>query len=328
MKWEKVVTRNYFLLEVFFNQNAYGMIPLFPLKSVLAVNKNGVVTRYVDKKQLEEFFCFLRENVDKLKPIFDKAMIVENELREIITGDPLDVFSLFHKKYLEAWSYCLLGHFCGFALDEEQIKPIKEQAEFIRGPESVMNEIKTQFFHRLLDALHNKTGIDRTLVGYIFPEELINEEFNVNDMKKRKKHYVWKIINEDSNFYVGEEADNIETKELGDIGNEFGISEVKGVSTFNGFVKGKAKVVLSLDDIEKIENGDIIVTPMLNPHHHVLLDKISAIVTDEGGITCHAAIISREMKIPCVIGTKSATLSFKDGDLIEVDADNGRVRKV
>ena len=58
------------------------------------------------------------------------------------------------------------------------------------------------------------------------------------------------------------------------------------------------------------------------------MKKAAAIVTDEGGITSHAAIVSRELGIPCVIGTKFATKVFKDGDLIEVDADKGIVRKI
>jgi len=58
------------------------------------------------------------------------------------------------------------------------------------------------------------------------------------------------------------------------------------------------------------------------------MKKAVAFVTDEGGITCHAAIISREMKKPCIIGTKIATRALKDGDLVEVDANKGVVRKV
>jgi pyruvate,water dikinase len=56
------------------------------------------------------------------------------------------------------------------------------------------------------------------------------------------------------------------------------------------------------------------------------MEKAAGFVTDEGGITCHAAIIAREMKKPCVIATKFATRVLKDGDLVEVDADNGVVR--
>ena len=58
------------------------------------------------------------------------------------------------------------------------------------------------------------------------------------------------------------------------------------------------------------------------------MKKSAAIVSDEGGITSHAAIVSRELKIPCVIGTKIATKVFKDGDLVEVDANKGIVRLV
>ena len=65
---------------------------------------------------------------------------------------------------------------------------------------------------------------------------------------------------------------------------------------------------------------------MTRPEYVPLMKKASGVVTDEGGITCHAAIISRELGMPCVIGTKIATRMFKTGDLVEVDANNGLVR--
>jgi len=65
---------------------------------------------------------------------------------------------------------------------------------------------------------------------------------------------------------------------------------------------------------------------MTRPEFVPLMKKAAAIITDEGGITSHAAIISREMNIPCIIGTKIATKIFKDGDLVEVDADKGIVK--
>ena len=67
---------------------------------------------------------------------------------------------------------------------------------------------------------------------------------------------------------------------------------------------------------------------MTQPSYLAAIKKSAAYITDEGGITCHAAIVSRELKIPCIIGTKYATQVFKDGDLVEVDADNGIVRKI
>ena len=67
---------------------------------------------------------------------------------------------------------------------------------------------------------------------------------------------------------------------------------------------------------------------MTRPEFLPLLRQAKAIITDEGGLTCHAAIISRELGIPCIIGTKMATRILKDGDLVEVDANKGIVRKI
>jgi pyruvate, water dikinase len=73
-------------------------------------------------------------------------------------------------------------------------------------------------------------------------------------------------------------------------------------------------------------SGDVLVTGMTRPEFVPLMKLASAIVTDEGGITCHAAIVSRELGKPCVIGTKNATKVLRDGMLIEVDAEKGIVR--
>ena len=74
------------------------------------------------------------------------------------------------------------------------------------------------------------------------------------------------------------------------------------------------------------QDGDILVTGMTRPEFVPLMKKASAIITDEGGLTCHAAIISRELNIPCIIGTKIATQVLQDGDMVEVDADKGIIR--
>ncbi len=74
--------------------------------------------------------------------------------------------------------------------------------------------------------------------------------------------------------------------------------------------------------------GDILVAASTNPSLVTLMHKAGAIVTDEGGLTSHAAILSRELKVPCVINTGIATRIFKDGDVMEVDANNGTVRLI
>lgn len=109
---------------------------------------------------------------------------------------------------------------------------------------------------------------------------------------------------------------------------DYGINEIKGTCACKGYAKGIVKIILKTEDMAKFNQGDIMISPATNPNVVPAMKKAAAIVTDQGGITCHAAIVSREMNIPCVIGTKIATKVFKDGDHIEVDANKGIVKKL
>ena len=93
-----------------------------------------------------------------------------------------------------------------------------------------------------------------------------------------------------------------------------------------GKVKGIVKIVLELSDMKKVQKGDILVSNETTPDLLPAMERATAFVTDEGGLSCHAAIVSREMKKPCIVGTKIATKFLKDGDLIEVDANKGIVK--
>lgn len=96
---------------------------------------------------------------------------------------------------------------------------------------------------------------------------------------------------------------------------------VKGVVACQGKAQGRVKVVRSMDDLPKVEVGDILVAVMTYPGYMAAMEKAAAFVTDDGGILCHAAIIARELGKPCVIGTHGATESFRDGDLVNVNAE-------
>ena len=100
---------------------------------------------------------------------------------------------------------------------------------------------------------------------------------------------------------------------------------VKGLGASPGIGVGRVKIVLSPDEISKVEEGDVLVTTMTTPDMVPAMRKASAIVTDEGGLTCHAAIVSRELGVPAVVGTEKATKVLKDGMLVTVDGDKGVV---
>ncbi len=101
------------------------------------------------------------------------------------------------------------------------------------------------------------------------------------------------------------------------------IHDFRGLPACRGKVRGKVKIIKSAREAGKVEKGNILVAVMTRPDYIVGIKKAAAIVTDEGGVTCHAAIVSRELSIPCVIGTKIATKVLKDGDYIDVNASHG-----
>jgi len=104
------------------------------------------------------------------------------------------------------------------------------------------------------------------------------------------------------------------------------VEKLKGLTGSPGKVQGKVQIIKDRSDISKFKKGNILVSITTNVSHIVAMQKAKAFVTDEGSITCHAAIVAREMNKPCIVGTKIATKVLKDNDLIEVDADNGVVK--
>jgi phosphohistidine swiveling domain-containing protein len=107
------------------------------------------------------------------------------------------------------------------------------------------------------------------------------------------------------------------------------VKKIKGVVASRGKnskVVGKVRIVKDPHVVEKLEEGEILVTSMTSPEYVFLMKHSLAVVTDEGGLTSHAAIVSRELKIPCIVGSKIATKVLKDGDEVEVDTDVGVVK--
>ncbi|MCK4650171.1 phosphoenolpyruvate synthase [Candidatus Pacearchaeota archaeon] len=99
----------------------------------------------------------------------------------------------------------------------------------------------------------------------------------------------------------------------------------QGTAASPGIASGVVKIIHSMEDLDKIKEGDILVTTMTNPDMVVTMQKASAILTSEGGVTAHAAIVSREMGIPAIVGAQDALQILKDGDEITIDGYHGKV---
>ncbi len=114
-------------------------------------------------------------------------------------------------------------------------------------------------------------------------------------------------------------------KQVEDLVHKTEENAVKGVVAFRGNIKGVVRIVHAPDKVEIFNTGDILVAGATRPEFLPLMKKAGAFITDAGGLLSHAAITARELKKPCIIGTKIATKVLKDGDMVEVDAERGIV---
>lgn len=101
------------------------------------------------------------------------------------------------------------------------------------------------------------------------------------------------------------------------------VKELRGQVAFKGLARGRVRILFSQADANDFQDGEILVASMTTPELIGAMRKSAAFITDEGGIMCHAAIISRELKTPCIVGTNRATKVLKNGDMIEVNATDG-----
>ena len=151
-----------------------------------------------------------------------------------------------------------------------------------------------------------------------FVEKVSNERINSGFILKGDKGKVT-IISESKKNKILEEIESQQSKK----------SEIKGIVACKGIknkYKAEVKVISSPRESKKIKKGDFLVATMTSPDYILAMKKAAGFITDEGGVTSHAAIVSREMQKPCIIGTKIATKVLKDGDLVEVDVEKGVVK--
>ncbi|MEK6892802.1 MAG: PEP-utilizing enzyme [Nanoarchaeota archaeon] len=190
------------------------------------------------------------------------------------------------------------------------------------GQNSILSEVLRQIVMRT----NREDSISMTAEEV---EKLLKDE-KVKDCSDRDVYSFVEWDNEKRELMIiaGGEA----YKKIRELEKEMPKGEVIGTPACKGFAKGKVRIIpFSMNPEEylhKFQKGEILVSTTTGPEMVIIIEKAAAIVTDEGGLMSHAAIVSREFGIPCVVGTKYATEVFKNGDEIEVNANNGVVRKI
>ena len=185
---------------------------------------------------------------------------------------------------------------------------------------------------RLFRAISRQLNIPGQLLKYALPEEVIGflrNQRSVDKVKLQKQY---------NNFFLKIKKDGTVNVKIGKAAQEIiddfivlrrqaaSLGNFRGRPASPGTVRGLVRVIQDARECDIFKHGEILVTAMTSPDYMPAVRRAVAIITDEGGVTSHAAIISRELDIPCLVGTKNATQVLRTGDMVEVNADKGRVK--
>lgn len=218
-------------------------------------------------------------------------------------------------------------------LTKKEIRLFDVYSEFavtklIRRDAQIFWAYKMNFF---FSELSRRFRIPGKLVRFMLPQEIYRrlsseklENQFIELLKKRSKHCVYFPGKGKEYILSGREAEKIEKSIVG--AKPEMKKELTGQAACLGKGRGRVKIINLISDMSKMKKSDILVSLMTNPDIVPAMKKASAVVTEQGDITSHAAIISRELGTPCIIGVKNATKILKDGDMVEVDANRGTVK--
>lgn len=216
---------------------------------------------------------------------------------------------------------------------ERRILDIAKRLSYLKDLKDDFRRQGVMYGQKLFEEIANRMRVELEDISYMTVSEIIDFLVNENIVPKhvienRKKGFViYFTPDKKIACKTGDEIDSA-LNELGLIVEEEFSEEIKGIPASPGKAKGIVTIVKGVADLSKVKKGDVLVALTTHPDYVPAMQRAVAIVTDEGGITSHAAIVSRELGLPCIVGTRYATKSLKDGDEIEVDAYIGVVGKI
>ena len=303
-------------------------------------NKNSLTDVYYDINNpdtaLQPLFDYFKKNPNEFDQLSKEFKFKQKQISDLLNNFKIRSFSELFDNIAEAWGYLPIWVQFGSADKNNVVADSIEKSYRLRDK---FQEVEYKTGEVLLSAIKNKYFKLEKYADVISAQEAINNAIpDLIELKNRKDGFVYfegQIITRISkkDFAVRNQISFVEdlitigesdlhNKKIGDENTKF----IKGKVAYPGLVRGRVRVIMSKDDLNTIQSGEILVTSMTTPEYIPALKKAAAFVTDEGGITSHAAVVARELKKPCIIGTKNATQRLKDGDLVKVDASKGIVK--
>lgn len=293
---------------------------------------------YRDKDAFNNYREALRKHCDKFEKFFIEKVKGKNQL----TLEIVQTFFDYTTKLCKDYTYMNV-EFTDKAFAFQDNNPIIKKnlsgvAEFKEWVRSYMDKVLFEtdgYTDELFTILSKQFKIQPYVFQDLTQQEIVelydNKLPDVGRTSERQKAFV---INYDRrHFYEGQRAQAIIKMFRDDVS---GTRVVSGRVASLGKAVGPVKIInvdytdlgLLHKEIATMNKGDILIAETTSPELIIACKKAAAIVTDIGGLLSHAAIVSREFGIPCIVGTKNATKVFKDGDIVEVDAEKGTVTKI
>ena len=305
---------------------------------IVIISRNGFCAAHYDKEDLAEFWRRLAERTAKnnnLLPTWSKQVRKNTDILTAFVkkrNDP-ETIKKSYKEFLQLFMdyvtpYVALKQ-APNSLSKELFDKYVPLCDEVRVYSENLYLDTEQFMEKFAAFISKETGYDPTLVLSCTPEEF---DWYLNGKPLPKKSILRKRFRKNAilaehgvqSILVGKEVDLLEKNLMGSTK----VAEVTGQTGYGGLIRGAARIILDPKKAKAFNKGDILVTGMTRPEYLPLMKLAGAVVTDAGGILCHAAVVAREFKIPTVIGTEKATKTFINGDYLEVDAGKGIVRKI
>jgi phosphohistidine swiveling domain-containing protein len=218
----------------------------------------------------------------------------------------------------------------GLDEDEKHMFKVLRTLGFWKFERKFMNQQAHEMMEDLIKEIAKRNSLSVEQVKMITPDEieevLVHGNVSGDELNERIKECV--VLYKEEGFEVlsGDAVKGLVKEIKESIAVDTDVTELKGNTAYPGYAKGVVRQVDVPEEMSKLQEGDILISASTSPHILPAMKRAGAIVTDSGGITCHAAIVAREIKVPTVIGTKMITKVCRDGDVVEVDAGKGIVR--
>ena len=275
-----------------------------------------------DNNFAKKFCTQLKKSTDILMPIMES---LENKIPTVAE----------YKTFQRAFDQHLAYHvFVKKTVDFLPVESLNQVLPYFKQARLYSEQIYSKsesFFRLIMKQIANKEKYNADYLTCLSQEEFeaYLQGKKLPPEKLLKQRYIASALYfEKGNLHLLLGNDVKELEKLLLRGNSKQVSELRGICGYPGKVKGIARIVPDPFKVKKFNRGDILITGMTRPEFIPLIEKASAIVTESGGILSHAAITARELKKPCVVGTKIATKILKNGDMVEVDADMGIIKVI